>query len=684
MASQSPTFEIGLAMAGAVSAGAYSSGVLDFLFQALDAWEQLKRSDPDSIPNHDVCIKVITGASAGSITGALAAAALAGGVEPTPYPGPIPTPPVRSQPYRYVMPALYSAWVLRPEMASPTGRPDLLDTSDLAPGKPIVSLLNSSLLDEIGDGTLRMATAPLPTPPAFGPVRGGQPIPYLAKRLHLYMTISNLRGVPYKVSFKDAGDVRGHGMLSHGDRTHYVLTNLGGLECKSDWAEDDRMTEADIRTLPASGAEMPALWQGYLQAALASSAFPIGLAPRQIDRDTNDYQDRMWPFPREGNHDIEPDWPEPWYVPNHDRAYSFVNVDGGLINNEPFEYAHFALMEAGRILNPRAATDANRAVILVDPFPQDPNFETDDRKLDRSIAAIVKALLPALMTQARFKPTELALALDETVYSRFLIAPRRADAIGAPMNYALATGLLGGFGGFLDQSLRDFDYQLGRRNCQKFLREAFVLDPKNGLFAGWGGKANEDTRFKTFDAAGAMFRPIVPLVGSAAPEVPLPPWPRLDAPRLKQIEDRITARAKILGPRLIEEQVRNRILRIGAKALWHLFGVDAVQDYAHLAIQQDLIRRDQHADWNLTSDDERNIFAALSDPAYDYRTVQGIAVATRIDSGVIATSFAKYPDRVYVASRLAPNGVDVYTLASRKPSWFSRNIGSLFNAPTIG
>ena len=42
-------------------------------------------------------------------------------------------------------------------MASPTGRPDLLDTSDLAPGTPIVSLLNSSLLEEIGDGTLRMA-----------------------------------------------------------------------------------------------------------------------------------------------------------------------------------------------------------------------------------------------------------------------------------------------------------------------------------------------------------------------------------------------------------------------------------------------------------------------------------------------------------------------------------------------
>ena len=33
---QPKTFEMGLAMAGAISAGAYSAGVLDFLIEALD------------------------------------------------------------------------------------------------------------------------------------------------------------------------------------------------------------------------------------------------------------------------------------------------------------------------------------------------------------------------------------------------------------------------------------------------------------------------------------------------------------------------------------------------------------------------------------------------------------------------------------------------------------------------
>eukprot|EP01042_Synura_sphagnicola_P011580 gene11580-14784_t len=37
-----PTFEIGLVLAGAISAGAYIGGVLDYLFEALDVFEAAK------------------------------------------------------------------------------------------------------------------------------------------------------------------------------------------------------------------------------------------------------------------------------------------------------------------------------------------------------------------------------------------------------------------------------------------------------------------------------------------------------------------------------------------------------------------------------------------------------------------------------------------------------------------
>ena len=42
--SQHATFEIGLVMAGAVSAGAYTAGVVDFLIEALDEYKCCKKS----------------------------------------------------------------------------------------------------------------------------------------------------------------------------------------------------------------------------------------------------------------------------------------------------------------------------------------------------------------------------------------------------------------------------------------------------------------------------------------------------------------------------------------------------------------------------------------------------------------------------------------------------------------
>ena len=86
MPENSNKFEIGLVMAGAVSAGAYTAGVMDYLIETLEAWEEAKKierdklkSDPNyqsSIPLHDIEIKVMTGASAGGMTTAIAAVEL--------------------------------------------------------------------------------------------------------------------------------------------------------------------------------------------------------------------------------------------------------------------------------------------------------------------------------------------------------------------------------------------------------------------------------------------------------------------------------------------------------------------------------------------------------------------------------------------------------------------------------
>jgi predicted acylesterase/phospholipase RssA len=68
-------FLIGLAISGAVSAGAYVAAVVDFLVQALDEWE--KERTNNAVPNHRVELKLMSGASAGAITAAIGAVSLA-------------------------------------------------------------------------------------------------------------------------------------------------------------------------------------------------------------------------------------------------------------------------------------------------------------------------------------------------------------------------------------------------------------------------------------------------------------------------------------------------------------------------------------------------------------------------------------------------------------------------------
>ena len=71
-------FHLGINMAGAVSAGAYTAGVLDFLLEALEQWYAAKASPSPAAPLHDVSIDVFSGASAGGMCAAIAAVMVQG------------------------------------------------------------------------------------------------------------------------------------------------------------------------------------------------------------------------------------------------------------------------------------------------------------------------------------------------------------------------------------------------------------------------------------------------------------------------------------------------------------------------------------------------------------------------------------------------------------------------------
>jgi hypothetical protein len=75
------TFHLGINMAGAVSAGAYTAGVLDFLTEALEEWYAAKASSNPAVPMHDISIDVFSGASAGGMCAAIASAMLQGSFE---------------------------------------------------------------------------------------------------------------------------------------------------------------------------------------------------------------------------------------------------------------------------------------------------------------------------------------------------------------------------------------------------------------------------------------------------------------------------------------------------------------------------------------------------------------------------------------------------------------------------
>ena len=171
------TFHLGINMAGAVSAGAYTAGVLDFLTEALEEWYAAKASANPAVPMHDISIDVFSGASAGGMCAAIASAMLQGSFEHIRNPQ---DPTVTGTNNRF-----YESWVNKIDIEP------LLQQRDLENGAPVMSLLDSTIIDEIADYAL--------TP---GPATRR---PYIAESLTLFLTLTNVRGTPYSLN----GDAEG-------------------------------------------------------------------------------------------------------------------------------------------------------------------------------------------------------------------------------------------------------------------------------------------------------------------------------------------------------------------------------------------------------------------------------------------------------------------------------------------
>jgi hypothetical protein len=236
-----------------------------------------------------------------------------------------------------------------------------------------------------------------------------------------------------------------------------------------------------------------------------------------------------------------PDWEE--LIPPGDGDvpddYHFLAVDGGATDNEPIRLAHNALCGiAGS--DPRDPHEANRAVLLIDPFAGVTRLGPQGQT---SLADTLAAVASAVIQQTRYDSSDLMLAADEQVFSRFMLTPQRGDKLGGE---AIASAGLSAFIGFACPDFMRFDYLLGRKNCQDFLRQTFLLASDNPVFSAW-----TDDHRETFRVRG-NFLPIIPLMGPCAVDETLDPWPKgkLDPERWREpIEARYRAitEAEIAG-----------------------------------------------------------------------------------------------------------------------------------------
>ena len=659
-------FRIGITMAGAISAGAYSAGVLDFLLYALEQWQQAKDKG-EAVPDHEVVVTVISGASAGAMTGALALPALAEGFK------------LGWQDYDgmgrvdYSLPRLYEAWVRLPSFVAPRGGPDLLGLADLKRGAPVQSLLDSSVLDSIVLKTFS------------GIAQVAAPRPYIAQGLHLFMTHTNLRGVPYEAKFQGGEQGQpGYPMLLHADRVHYRLNGLGSTAIASPWADAEcfeRFT-LSVHELAGMQGKLTDKWQHYADAALGSGAFPVGLSAREITGQTyHEHVKRSWPLASlysDGCRDkssphLEPSVPEPLKNPDNQPIFiSYVTVDGGVLNNEPFELARWTLMEKPPRPNPRNEDGGgcvDRAVIMIDPFPEADEYPLTDA-LDLSLMSVIGKILPALKNQARCKLDEIVAAM-ELSYSRFLIAPRRYEE-GKAQQYAIACGLLGGFGGFLSERFRAHDYQLGRYNCQRFLREYFAL-PNHYLIVQQGYKCLKESTHEGFSCSpgGVASRPLIPLLGAAASEIEALPWPRVLRSEVEEMVTRAMARANALVPQLLRQQMSAPAMKGLVRLAWSFWGKGGVEKLIRFTLLSELLARDQLMNLNGSEphrfdEGELKLLAALYSPAYDLRTVDGLVVETTLERRDVLRYLDRHADKLWHGPK-TQGGRQTYCIDERRP-----------------
>jgi Patatin-like phospholipase len=497
------TFHLAITMAGAVSAGAYTAGVIDYLLEVLDKWEEMK-NDPeyaDKVPKHNVVIEILSGASAGGMTACITSLVVQRERHPI-----AAYSPSETKSYDNLLAGeltlrkknnrLYNSWV---NMLDDEMIPRMLETNDLTDvsnndEKTFVSGLNSKFIEKIAKENLVLKN---PREPLKFPA-------YISENLRTFVTLTNLDGFKREINFAE-GYKSGFFTYDHRDVT------LFRFDGKDDTG-DDGSIKVDFKTNENTDT--------FINAGMATGAFPIGLAYRTFSRNPKYIEDNILLKKLNGGKEVELSENDL----NDKGDYETTFIDGGVINNEPFDLTEFLLEEQIKKQavepNTKNFKEFNSTVLMIDPFPSEEakKLKIEKDKSPFSMIDAVAKLFSTVRTQSMLKIDEIEKALNKNNCSCFMLSPRRRITGEDPIDgsRAIACGSLGGFGGFLDKDFRQHDFYLGRINCKSFLQRHFVIPQtaaeENPIFSQSYGENNKEIRenFAYKNDKEEVFFPIIP------------------------------------------------------------------------------------------------------------------------------------------------------------------------------
>ena len=512
------TYHLGITMAGAVSAGCYTAGVMDYIYEVLDLWERAKEGKTEIplnlVPKNDVIIDVMGGASAGGMATIMSALyALDGKINPVKN---VPKDPMDS--YN----VLYDSWVHLNDDKAESGEltfEKLWQTNDLKNG--VLSLLNTSSIDTIAVNAFSKFKDKITSKKKFKEhIKNNIPA-FISKDLEILLSHTLLSGVPLSVDFKTDVAKKNKNSPKHNTYEHFLVSHFKLNKGES-------VDEKSYYWLNPFDAESS---KKMMLSTIATGAFPIGLAYREFDQNqfNDDYVKAAIKRMIYGNFGIaNPDKENKIAFENFPKRYSSTTIDGGAINNEPYAEVTSVLKERHY---KKTKKHQDFGLIMIDPFPDNDSKTSpvkEEEILDNGIYKKVKRkkdildLIPeiigTLTNQSRIKRTEILERLS-TDYFRGAIYPSKHvldenDNYKYKEKYPIASASFGAFGGFLDINFRKHDFFLGRNNARNFLRYFGSLpydEASNNVHPMHKDWTQEmiDT-FKIPGSNGEIFLPIIP------------------------------------------------------------------------------------------------------------------------------------------------------------------------------